>query len=396
MINVINNLSTVVVLGTDHYNAIGIVQCLGCQGVDVYVVMRGKKKDSLIASSSYLKGIYEADSFNQAIDIIETNFVNETPAIIIPTGDEAALILEQNADRLKGKFLFQHSSITHPISKIMNKQVQTELASECGFEVPQSVEVSSVQKLNNSIEFPCIIKPLLSCEGDKGDISIANSKSELKEKVSDILTHTPRVLIQHFIGMGSKTTELNILGCGLTSGDAIIPLCINKVKTYPTGKGSTSIGKVVHFTEDQQSIIESTKKLIEKIKYVGLFSIELLYEHTTKRTYFIEMNLRNDATNIFLVKAGANLPYIHVMDLMGQMVPQYKLSEKEMTMICDPIHLYSLLHGEISIKEWMKDVINADSFILYDSHDKRIFFLQFYYMLKRKLTKVLSRSRRTK
>ena len=379
---------TVILLGSDHYNAIGIVQCLGREGFSVIAVIRGKKKGSLIAASRFLTDIYEADDFNQAIDIIATQLVQEQPTVIIPCGDEAALVLEQNSERLKGNFIYQHSSKDYPLSMLMNKHIQASLASECGFHVPQSIEVNSKLQPDCNIELPCIIKPLLSCEGDKMDICIANSKFEMQDKVNKLLTRSPRVLVQHFIGSGGKT-ELNILGCGLNNGNCIVPLCIEKVRVHPSGTGSVSLCKVKPFSDYHSNIIENIKKLINKIGYIGLFSIELLCENDSGKIFFIEMNLRNDALNSFIAKSGVNLPLIHYSDITGQLLPDYKPVKKEQLMICEPIHLSSMLHGGISIIEWTRDIINSDSFILYDSKDKKVFFLQFIYKIRDKIKKLL-------
>ena len=371
----------IIVLGSDHYNAIGVVQSLGKENLHVIVVINNKGNDSLIAQSNYVKELYQVQDFNEGIDLIANQLVDESPTVIIPCGDEAALFLEKNRERLKEHFVFQYVCKNHSLYQLMDKNIQTIFAINNNIPVPVSYDVCSIPSLPKEVPFPCIIKPLLSCEGDKRDICIAFSEEELHNKVADMLQHTPRVIVQQFIQ--DKSKELNILGCSFTNGDCILPLCIEKLRVHPIGTGSVSVGMVRPFNEDELKLKDKIVSMVQEMGYVGLFSFEFIREERTGKSYFIEMNLRNDALNTFLVKAGINLPYLHYQDLMGEPLKEYIPTQKSLKMICEPIHMASLHHKSINAIEWLKDIITADSFMLYDNNDKKIFISQFLRPLKR-------------
>ena len=83
----------VIVLGTSHYNTIGMVQCLGDEGLYVIVVVVGSC--GLLSKSVFVKEIYEVESYDNAIIYIADNLVDTEKTVIFPCGDEAALKLDK-------------------------------------------------------------------------------------------------------------------------------------------------------------------------------------------------------------------------------------------------------------------------------------------------------------
>ena len=371
----------VIVLGTSHYNTIGLVQSLGLEGVYTIAVVVGKS--GTLSYSIYAREIHEVANFEEAIDFIASELVETIPSIIIPCGDEAALQIEKNKDKLQSKFLFEHTLGDITLSQAMNKEYQVKVAATCGIDVPISFEITSERDLPSELYFPCIIKPLLSCEGDKHDICIANNKRELIERLKVLLTHTSRVIVQQFIENNDK--ELNILGCAYSDGTCQIPLNIEKIRTHPKGRGSVSVGLVRPFDECEKSLLPKIEQMIKSIGYVGLFSFEFIVDNNNQAIYFIELNLRNDALNPFIVKNGVNLPYLHYQDLTGQNLKTYSPTNKCKKMICEPIHMASLYQRSISPFAWLGDIFSASGFMLYLKSDKKLFFNMILNKLFRRL-----------
>ena len=363
----------VIVLGTSHYNTIGMVQCLGDEGLYVIVVVVGSC--GLLSKSVFVKEIYEVESYDNAIIYIADNLVDTEKTVIFPCGDEAALKLDKYYEKLKEHFLFQHSVSSLPISYYMNKNIQVEIANECGIDVPTSHEVNSVKQITLNLDYPIIVKPLVSCEGDKRDICVVKNEAELSCKIKELLEYTPRVIVQQFIKNRDK--ELNILGCSLNNGSCIIPLSIEKLRIHPKGTGSVSVGLVTPFESQVIDLIPKIERMIQKIGYVGLFSFEFIVDKQKKSIYFIELNLRNDALNPFIFKGGVNLPYLHYLDLTGRKLKEFTAINKPKKMICEPIHMASLHRKTISPFVWLKDILTSSSFMLYHKKDKRLFYQQF-------------------
>lgn len=372
----------IIVLGTDHYNAIGLVQSLGRSGLsNITAVIVGHAR--LISKSVYLSSLYQVESFQSAIELIVNSFQDTvSPAVIIPSGDAAALCLEMSQERLK-YFLFQHTEKDVPLSKLMDKQIQSEYAQESGLSVPVSIEVSSIDdpRLCDAI-FPSIIKPSRSCDGDKKDITIVNDYKALTEAVPNLLSRSPRLIIQQFID--NKEKELNILGCRFSDGRCCIPMGIEKKRVHPVGTGSVAVCEVFPFTGDHEEIINCLTRFLGRVGYIGLFSVELMIEKFTNKAFFIELNLRNDALNPFVDKSGVCLPFLHYLDLIGEpvIIPSPKVRRRKM--VCEPVHFSALYHKGVSIISWVRDILGA-RFILSDNRDWWLFVYQFIVRIKSRL-----------
>ena len=85
----------VIVLGNDHTNTIGVVQCLGKEGFYVIAVLWGEKTE-LIKSSNYTKKILSAHTPQECINLILSECVEEKKIPIIPCCDTASSYLINN------------------------------------------------------------------------------------------------------------------------------------------------------------------------------------------------------------------------------------------------------------------------------------------------------------
>lgn len=64
------------------------------------------------------------------------------------------------------------------------------------------------------------------------------------------------------------------MGMALKNGQVVIPGIIHKIRSYPTGKGSTSYAR---FSSDMSEINEEKiKQFVSATGYVGIFDIEMI------------------------------------------------------------------------------------------------------------------------
>lgn len=360
----------VIVLGNDHTNTTGIVQCLGREGYSVTAVVWGVKR-GLVSSSKYARQVYSAATPQACIDLIRDRLSGENAAIIA-TCDDAAIVLERNRKVLSSKLRYECTEGEWTIEELCEKDRQVCLAKESGFHVPWSLNpIESIEDVPEDVPFPCITKSLMSCKGSKSDLIIVRSRVELIPVLEDLLTHTPRIILQQYI---DRDYEISILGCGLKGGDAIIPCVENKLTLYPKYVGLECLANMQPLTDE--NISQPIRKLIKKTGYVGLFSVELMHCKTDNRFYFTEINLRNDGANSFVYKYGVNLPLNHIENLydlpltqFDKFYPGYYIWEMH--------HTSSLVHREIGLINWMKEVKKSKGFLLYFKEDKKPFFKQY-------------------
>lgn len=362
-------MNKVVVFGNDHTNSVGVIQSLGIAGYKSVGLLFGYKS-GIVASSKYTVEIITAKDAQTCIEKLLNNIQTSKEKIpIIACCDIAALTLERNVDRLKEYFLFEYAT-NYSLEFLSRKENQVRLATVAGFNVPISWNLQDAKDIPNDITFPCIIKPLVSCEGAKSDIRVCRTKTELEQNLNT-LGHTKNVLLQQYI---DRDYEISILGCSLPSGQCIIPVVENKLTLYPKYVGLECLVNMQPLEEC--SIKASIENLISITGYVGLFSIEMMHCKETNKFYFTEINLRNDGAEALVTKYGANLPLNHVEDLLGLPLTKQKDCYPGYY-IWDMHHFLSLIHMDINIITWIKEIKKSNGFMLYFKEDRKPFFKQY-------------------
>lgn len=359
-----------IVFGNDHTNTAGIVQCLGREGFMVSAVVWGAK-NGIVASSKYASKVYSASTPDECVDLICNQFKG-VEAVIIACSDSAAIALERKRDSLSADLRYEYTNGEWRIEELCEKDIQVKLAKEVGFNVPwSSVSIETTDDIPSEVPFPCITKSLVSCKGSKSDLTIVRSQDELCPLLEKLLAHTPKILLQQYI---ERDYEISILGCGLRNGDCIIPCVENKLTLYPQNVGLECLANMQPL--EDESIIQPIRALIKRIGYVGLFSIEMMHCRTDGKFYFTEINLRNDGANSFVYKYGVNLPLNHIEDLLELPITKYNDFHPGYY-IWEMHHSLSLVHRELSLTQWLKELKMSKGFLLYFPEDKKPFFKQY-------------------
>ena len=367
----------VIVFGNDHTNCVGVVQSLSKAGFHSIGLLFGEET-GLVKSSRYVERIITGGTPQKCIDnLLSSSLQNVGRIPIIACCDSAALALEKNKSVLADYYVFEYSSII-PLCELSGKAFQVRLAQEAGFNVPESWTLNESEVIPEEVSYPCIIKPIVSCEGAKSDIRICDSKDDLVHQLSS-LNKTKSVILQQYI---PRDYEISILGCSLKNGDCIIPAVENKLSLFPKYVGLECLAYIEKLVNPD--LINCINRLIRSIGYVGLFSIELMHNHLDNKLYFTEINFRNDGAESFITKYGANLPLNHVEDLLGLPITK---QEKEYPgyYIWDMHHLKSLFSFDISPLRWVKEIFLSRGFLMYSKDDPRPFYRQYFYLLSKAL-----------
>lgn len=367
-----------VVLGNDHTNSVGVIQTLGLAGYDVYAFVWGRN-NGFVKSCHFTKGIVSGKNAEVCVLKLKESFPQEKgPIPVIACCDSAALSLELHKDELKNKFAFEYVKGKFSLSELSEKTLQVELASNAGFRVPRSCVMTDLETLPTDVNYPCLIKPLVSCLGAKSDIRICKNEVELLNNLAS-LRFTKKILLQQYI---ERDYEISVLGCGLSNGGCIIPCVEYKLTLYPKKVGLECTAIIQPLND--KTIIEPITRLIEAIGYVGVFSVEMMHSKEDDNFYFTEINLRNDGANSFIRKAGVDLINCHVSDLLGKNI-SYNNPSQLGYYIWEMHHFQSLLSKDISVRQWLSDIRKSKGFLLSCNNDMKPFYKQFTNLFKQRL-----------
>lgn len=299
--------------------------------------------------------------------------------IVIACSDAVEYVLDCNRDLLSSKYIIPGASKQGRIAQLMNKERMSILATECGLNIPPSVSVdidNISDHLASKLEYPIIIKPIISAGNTKSDIMIFDDKKSFLNQVPNI--SATRIQIQKFI---NKETEFQLIGCSLNEGETIIIPGASIILRQPknTNTGFLKYVPADAFSYDKDAV----ERFIRATGYSGLFSMEFLRAKDGK-DYFMEINFRNDGNAICVTAAGVNLPYIWVMNGRGINIDDYINDTKAHEVIVMPefSDLKNVIMRKITIWRWIRDIYRTDAFMDFCRKDQAPFW---HYILNKVL-----------
>ncbi len=353
------NFPQVIIFGDSTFNTLGVIRSLGKAGKDFFLILYTDDDYCDVLKSRYVnKGrAYKTHDFEEVgrfLDEAETGCVRP---VLICTFDAAAEYIDINEPHLCSKFITPCRG--KRIGNLFNKEKQCLLATECGLTVPatQVFRRSDVDRLSN-VSYPCLIKPLISTGGEKGDIHICQSAKDLNDALTAQSDCTEFVM-QEYI---HKEYELDCMGV-VTEDEIIIPGAIRKIRHYPEETGAGAFAVYVparRLNIDFSPLYE----FLKRSNYHGVFSAEFLHTKDGKN-YFMEVNFRNDGLAWAPTCAGANLPLIYADS-------NHKYDEAEVRkiyMMNYGIDYLYVKNGKVSKLSWWKDFLRTRCYINASFHD---------------------------
>lgn len=374
--------NSIVVLGGNHHNGLGIIRSLGEIGCKLFFIAISTRK-SYVTKSKYIEKSWYAESEQDVLNIIFDNFSQEnTKSIIIPSDDYTASIVDRNLNLLSKEFLVPNINWEeNAVLKNMNKHLMNSLAEKHGLLVPKSYEINlnEVEGLTNNISrldinYPCIVKPLQSIDGSKSDIIINRNPTDLQKTLEGLKDIYKEVIIQEFINIEREFGIQGIVTCG--GKEIIIPGIIEKLRQSTAAPGSTTYAKLVKTNVLIE--MDKVKSFIKGLGYAGIFDMELMY--SKGKVYFIELNFRNGAYGYAYTKAGINLPALWCLNAIGQDISfDSKLIKREVTLMSEIADFRNVFDSKLRLVKWIVQFLKSDVHLILNKHDLRPFIYKFIY-----------------
>ena len=353
------NNTKVIIIGVSHHNTYGMLKCFGEYGVMPILILYGCDK-SYILHSKYISESFVVKDECAAINLLSDKADKWKGCLIVSCTDAIASAIDMKYDELKDHYYVFNCGKAGRLTYFMNKLIQTDCAKKIGFDVPESVEGAIIEVGECNVPYPRIIKPVESIHGGK-KISICHNEDDFKQSIS-LFGHKDKVIVQQFV---EKDYEIVIVGASL-HGEICIPGYVHK---HRDEKGGTTFSTIKSSDKLPQRMLTTCKKLVKEMNYQGLFGIELI-KHEEKY-FFIEINLRNDATTYGLAKAGANLPLaLYDSITRGSQLYSGNIKKEIQSMVEFPDFIH-VLRRTVSLITWYKQLKNAGCRYFYSKEDKR-------------------------
>lgn len=375
-----------ILFGEGNYNTLGVLHCMAKCNVDVFLLLVGSGKKCLqgnvIEYSRFATHGHIVQTEQEGLEWILANKKNfPEGTVIYPTSDTAESLLDFHYDNLIKHYNFPNCGLQGRVTQYMEKSTQFSQASSFGIRVLKSLYINNTDINNNSVIYPCMVKPLKSIEGSKGDMRVCNNRTQLDEALSTA-KHTSEFIVQQYI---HNEADLLFLGVALPNGDIWIPSLVKKPGVSPTGEYTHAI--VTTAIAEHLPELESVKCFIKSLNYVGPFSIEFGLEKG--KNYFFEINLRNDGTSHYPLALGVNIPYIYYRACKGELtVYDMYYEQGEYSMIDEVLDIRRVLSREISFSNWWREFRTAKAYRYYSPSDKRIAIALFPMFISRLSSKI--------
>jgi predicted ATP-grasp superfamily ATP-dependent carboligase len=350
-----------IVFGDGNFNTLGVLHELNVIKVNPLLLIVGTtrewKRGNVVGYSTFARRIIEVESTEKGYHWIQehkADFAEGT--VIYPTSDTAEMFLDRNYESLSKHFRFPNAKRTGEVSRLMDKNAQTALAQNAGIRILESQYTTSPDFSFARVKYPCMIKPINSTTGSKGDMRVCKDETELREALQSGL-HTRDFVVQQYI---EKEAELLFLGVSFKNGEVWLPAVVVKPQISPFGEYSHAL--VSTDVERYLPEMEKVRDFVRSTNYVGPFSIEFGVEHGIK--YFFEINMRNDGISHYPLSAGVNIAEAFLKD-HPLVVPK-----TEYEMIIETNDLRRVLYHEISLAQWYRSIRHAGAYRYYYKGDR--------------------------
>lgn len=365
-----------IVIGGNHHNTLGVIRSLGlADTTDIKLILVGKD-DDFVSRSKYVKkkNIIKIESDESLpATLLKIGKESSTKPIVICSSDTSISIIDQNFDELSKYLVLPNAKNKQgEINRLMSKEVQSQIANECGFDIPESIRSTDVKAFKRWSTFPCIVKPAESINGSKSDIKICHTSDELNIAMQEF--KDKEFQLQQFI---DKSAEFQLIGCSLDHGEKCLIPGYTSIIRQPD---NTNTGYLLYKGMDEflsKEFLNKAHQFLKSIGYEGLFSLEFLRDKNGK-DFFMEINMRNDGNAFCVTMSGINLPNLWVRHGVSNIEAAEKAVVRPTHFMPEFDDLRVAMHKKVSVFTWLKQCIKSESHAVFFAKDPSPFFYRLF------------------
>ncbi len=310
-----------------HHGGVGAIRSLGRLGVPMYAITEDRYTPA--AASRYLKGRFvwpttgREDPERLVDGLLRIGRRIGRPTVLIPTDEEAAVLIAEHVDVLGDRFLCPRSP-SGLSRRLASKQGLHELCTEHGIPSPRAAFPQSqadIEDFAARARFPVVAKnreafQRRSRPAVHGTTRIADA-AHLRHLAKDWGPH-PGVILQEYLPR--EEAEDWIVHAYFDGDSAALTMFTGvKVRSWPPHAGMTACAYVV----DNPELAEMTAQFIKRIGFSGIVDLDWRYDRRDRRYKLLDFNPRMGAQfRLFENEAGIDVVRAQHLDLTGRTVPE--------------------------------------------------------------------------
>jgi predicted ATP-grasp superfamily ATP-dependent carboligase len=238
-------------------------------------------------------------------------------ALLLESDDYYAVVLSKYKQRLS-----EYYTIATPdwdiLATFVEKRKTYALAAACGIPHPQTFEpqtFADIEAIQDSIQLPCIIKPVHSHEfvaRFQTKAFVIDTLEQLQERLAQCVEEGHPVIVQEIIPGGDDAFERVQVYID-SRGEILAELYNEKIRQSPPIFGVMRVGKSVPRNLEVQ---ELTYRLLAEANYRGYCSVEYKRDPRDQQLKLIEANIRMPRSGWLAISSGVDIPWLIYKDLV--------------------------------------------------------------------------------
>ncbi len=316
-----------------HHGGVAAIRTLGRLGVPVYAITEDSFTPA--ALSRYCRGSFvwpttgreEPDELVDGLMAIGAKIGRRTLAL--PTDEEAAVLLAENASRLSAHFLLPDVQPALP-RKLASKQGLYELCREHGVPAPASAfppTSAALASFAGHASFPLVAKNLEAWVRRQapvvGGTTLFGSERELLAAARDWGAE-PSVILQEYIPREHAQDWIVHLYCDADSNCRVVFTGI-KLRSWPPHAGMTACARTV----PNPGLAQAAARFCQAIGFSGIADLDWRLDLRDGQYKLLDFNPRMGAQfRLFETEAGLDVVRAMHLDLTGRPVPRQPAGER--------------------------------------------------------------------
>ncbi|WP_280886412.1 ATP-grasp domain-containing protein [Streptomyces sp. LBL] len=310
-----------------HHGGVGAIRSLGRLGVPMYAITEDRFTPA--AASRYLErafvwpttGTEEPERLVEGLLRVGRRIGR--PTVLIPTDEEAAVLIAEHQGELAGRFLFPPVDPGLP-RRLASKQGLHELCVEHGIPSPPAAFPQSYDDVVDFAEkarFPVVAKNREAFVRRKRPAVNGTTRIVTREKLLTLARdwgEHPGVILQEYLPR--EQAEDWIVHAYFDRDSVPLALFTGvKVRSWPPHAGMTAHAYVV----DNPELVDLAARFIKQIGFTGIIDLDLRFDRRDGQYKLLDFNPRMGAQfRLFESESGVDVVRAMHLDLTGCAVPE--------------------------------------------------------------------------
>lgn len=375
-------MNKVILIGGNHHNILGAVRSFGVNHIYPFGIIIGTdSRGSFVRKSKYWSKTWAIDSEELLIDFLLEHFTRESEKpVIICCSDASAKMIDLHYDCLQDYFLLPSiRRCQGNIAELMDKYLQKQFADKNNIRMARTfiINLDNISMPTN-MNYPCIVKPKVSAEGQKSDIR----KCDTQDQVITYLQTMKKKGYCQFLIQEYLKYDAEYLMVGSIHNDNCSWINSRKIRVWPIIGGSSSCLQVTA-KERVVEFYDTVRKTLRRIGYDGIFDVEAF--DVNGKIYLNEINWRNSGTAYFCM--GTNVHYL----VLWYYWKTNQQPSKKLNLTCTDENIYSIDESldlrhvvckKVTLKRWLQDAKKARVFAIWCGCDLKPTIAEYMHLVK--------------